>query len=93
MVTSAEEFPFDANCVTVRPATVVARLLHYTSEYITRVRTKAPIYFVMSVCPNVISAFPTPRISVKFGTGTCYENLSGQCKMWLKSGKNIGYST
>lgn len=39
MLTSAEEFPFDASCVTVGPATVVARLKHYTSEYITRVRT------------------------------------------------------
>jgi len=41
MVTSAEEFPFDANCVTEGPATVVARLPHYTSDYITRVRTNA----------------------------------------------------
>jgi hypothetical protein len=41
MVTSAEEFPFDANCVTVGPATVVAWLQHYTSEYIKRVGTNA----------------------------------------------------
>jgi hypothetical protein len=41
MVTSAEEFPFYASCVTVGPATVVARLQHYISEYITRVRTNA----------------------------------------------------
>jgi hypothetical protein len=41
MVTSAEEFPFDASSVAVRPVTVVARLPHYTSEDTTRVRTNA----------------------------------------------------
>jgi hypothetical protein len=41
MVTSAEGFPFDANCVTVGPATIVERLQNHTSEYITRVRTNA----------------------------------------------------
>jgi len=39
MVTSAEEFPFDVNCITVWPATVVARLQRFTSEYVTRIPT------------------------------------------------------
>jgi hypothetical protein len=47
-----------------------------------RIMHKAPVSFVISVCPSAcISAATTGRISLKFNIGNFYENLLRNSKL------------